>query len=123
MSTPDQLLESALHTEAVRLALEGGRIDEAVEALRELAGGSEDLVAEAAGILGGAWTVRAEIEEGWAPIAAGLLILDDPDRPPVRCYPECTHRPTWARSFGTSVSAADGVNHSGDHLTLPLAER
>jgi hypothetical protein len=31
------LLESALHTEAVRLALEVGRIDEAVEVLRELA--------------------------------------------------------------------------------------
>jgi hypothetical protein len=37
-------------------------------------------VAEAAGILGGAWTVRAEIEEGWAPIGAGLLILAGPDR-------------------------------------------
>jgi hypothetical protein len=32
MSTPDQLLRTALRTEAVRLALEGGRIDEAVEA-------------------------------------------------------------------------------------------
>jgi hypothetical protein len=74
------LLESALHTEAVRLALEGGRIDEAVEALREMAGGRQDLVAEAAGILGGAWTVRAAIEEGWAPIGAGLLILAGPDR-------------------------------------------
>jgi hypothetical protein len=79
VSTSDQLLEGALHTEAVRLALEGGRIDEAVETLRELAGGRADLIAEAAGILGGAWTVRAEIEEGWAPIAAGLLILAGPD--------------------------------------------
>jgi hypothetical protein len=57
VSTPDQLLRTALHTEAVRLALEGGRIDEAVESLREMAGGREDLVAEAAGILGGWWTV------------------------------------------------------------------
>jgi hypothetical protein len=59
MSTPDQLLESALHTEAKRLTLEGGRIDEAVEVLRDMAGGREDLVAGAAGILGGAWTVRS----------------------------------------------------------------
>jgi hypothetical protein len=34
--TPDQLLSSAPHTEAERLAMEGGRIDEAVEALREM---------------------------------------------------------------------------------------
>jgi hypothetical protein len=64
----------------VRLALEGGRIDEAVEALREMAGGRQDLIAEAAGILGGAWTVRAATEQGWAPIGAGLLILAGPDR-------------------------------------------
>jgi hypothetical protein len=80
VSTPDQLLRTALHTEAERLAIEGGRIDDAVEVLRDMAGGREDLVAEAAGILGGAWTVRAAIEEGWAPIAAGLLILAGPDR-------------------------------------------
>jgi hypothetical protein len=80
VSSPDQLLETALQTEAVRLALEGGHIDEAVETLREMAGGREDLVAEAAGILGGAWTVRAADELGYAPIAAGLLILAGPDR-------------------------------------------
>jgi hypothetical protein len=45
-----------------------------------MAGGREDLIAEAAGILGGAWTVRADIEGGWAPIGAGLLILAGPDR-------------------------------------------
>jgi hypothetical protein len=80
MSSADELLRSALHTEAERLAMEGGRIDEAVAVLREMAGGREDLVAEAAGILGGAWTMRAEIEEGWAPIGAGLLILAGPNR-------------------------------------------
>jgi hypothetical protein len=59
---------------------EAGRIDQAVEALREMAGGREDLVAEAAGILGGWWTVRAAEEMRHAPIAAGLLILAAPDR-------------------------------------------
>jgi hypothetical protein len=79
MSTPDQLLRTALRTEAERLALERGRI-EAVEALRELAGGREDIVADSAGLLGGYWTVRAAQETGYAPIAAGLLILAGPDR-------------------------------------------
>jgi hypothetical protein len=77
---PDQLLRGSLHTEAERLALEVGRIDDAVGALRELAGGRADLVAEAARIRGGFWTVRAAVEEGWAPIAAGVLILAGPDR-------------------------------------------
>jgi hypothetical protein len=59
VSTPDQLHTSRLQAAAQRLARDGGRIDDAVQELQHLAAGRTDLVAQAAGILGGAWTVHA----------------------------------------------------------------
>jgi hypothetical protein len=62
---------------AVRLARAGGPIAEAVAELRALAGGRGDLLAETAGVMAGAWTVR--IGTGDDLLAAGLLVLAGAD--------------------------------------------
>jgi hypothetical protein len=54
MSTPDQLLYSALHGTAMRYAAERRNLDESIEELRQIADGRNDILAEAAGITAGA---------------------------------------------------------------------
>jgi hypothetical protein len=75
MSTPDQLLYSALHETAVRYAAERRNLDESIEELRQIADGRNDILAEAAGITGGSWYASPAIHVGYELIAAGTLIL------------------------------------------------
>jgi hypothetical protein len=74
---PDRILAARLSGTAIRLARAGGPIDEAVAELRALAAGRGDLLAEQAGIMAGAWTVR--VETGDYVIAVGLLVLAGAD--------------------------------------------
>jgi hypothetical protein len=53
MSTPDQLLYSALHGTAMRYAAERRNLDESIEELRQIADSRNDILAEAAGITAG----------------------------------------------------------------------
>jgi hypothetical protein len=55
MSTPDQLLYSALHGTAMRYAAERRNLDESIEELRQIADSRNDILAEAAGITAGSW--------------------------------------------------------------------
>jgi hypothetical protein len=55
MSTPDQLLYSALHGTAMRYAAERRNLHESIEELRDIADGRHDILAEAAGITAGSW--------------------------------------------------------------------
>ena len=55
MSTADQLLSVALHGTAMRYAAERRNLDESTAELREIAGGRDDILAEAAGIKAGSW--------------------------------------------------------------------
>jgi hypothetical protein len=75
MSTPDQLLYSALHGTAMRYAAERRNLDESIEELRQIADGRNDILAEAAGIEAGAWYARPSIHVGYELIGAGMLIL------------------------------------------------
>ena len=54
MSTKEQLLSVALHGTAMRYAAEKSNLAEAIEELREMAAGRDDVLAEAAGIEAGA---------------------------------------------------------------------
>jgi len=54
MSTPDQLLYSALHGTAMRYAAERRNLDESIEELRDIADGRNDILAEPVGITAGA---------------------------------------------------------------------
>jgi hypothetical protein len=53
MSTPDQLLYSALHGTAMRYAAERRNLDESIEELRQIADGRNDILAGAARAHGG----------------------------------------------------------------------
>jgi hypothetical protein len=64
MSTPDQLLYSALHGTAMRYATERGNLDESIEELRDIADGRNDILAQAAGITAGSW--RLALHTHWA---------------------------------------------------------
>jgi hypothetical protein len=75
MSTPDQLLLSALHGTAMRYAAERRNLDESIEELRDIADGRNDILAEAAGITAGSWYAWPSIHIGHELIAAGMLIL------------------------------------------------
>jgi hypothetical protein len=55
MSMQDQLLYSFLHGTAMRYAAERRNLDESIEELRQIADGRNDILAEAAGIIAGAW--------------------------------------------------------------------
>jgi hypothetical protein len=80
MSTPDQLLYSALHGTAMRYAAERRNLDESVEELRQIADGRNDILAEAAGITAGSWYAWPSTHVGHELIAAGMLILAGGDR-------------------------------------------
>jgi hypothetical protein len=74
---PDRILCARLSGSAVRLARAGGPIEQAVAELRALAGGRGDLLAETAGVMAGAWSVR--VETGDYLVAVGLLVLAGAD--------------------------------------------
>ena len=75
MSTKDQLLYSALHGTAMRYAAERRDLAESVAELREMAGGRDDILAEAAGIEVGSWYAWPSTHVGHELIAAGMLIM------------------------------------------------
>jgi hypothetical protein len=75
MSTKDQLLFSALHGTAIRYAAEERDLAASIAELRELAGGRNDILAEAAGIEAGSWVAWPSTHVGHELIAAGMLIM------------------------------------------------
>jgi len=75
MSTKDQLLFSAFHGTAVRYAAEKRDLTASIAELREMAGGRDDILAEAAGITAGSWYAHPSRHVGHELIAAGMLIL------------------------------------------------
>jgi hypothetical protein len=75
MSTKDQLLYSALHGTAVRYAAEKRDLAASIAELREMAGGRNDILAEAAGLTADAWYADPGGKVGHELIAAGMLIL------------------------------------------------
>jgi hypothetical protein len=75
MSTPDQLLSSTLHGTAMRYAAERRNLADSIAELREIAGGRDDILAEAAGIEAGAWYAWPSTHAGYELVAAGMLIM------------------------------------------------
>jgi hypothetical protein len=75
MSSPGQLLYSALHGTAMRYAAEQRNLAESIAELREIADGRNDILAEAAGITAGSWYASPATDVGYELIAAGMLIL------------------------------------------------
>lgn len=75
MSTKDQLLYSALHGTAWRHATEQHNLAEAIAELREMAGGRNDILAEAAGVTAGAWHAAPSAHVGTELLVAGMLIM------------------------------------------------
>jgi hypothetical protein len=80
MSTPDQLLYSALHGTAMRYAAERRNLDESIEELRQIADSRNDILAEVAGITAGSWYASPATHVGYELIGAGMLILAAGDR-------------------------------------------
>jgi hypothetical protein len=74
MSTKDQLLHSALHGTAWRRAAEQHNLAEAIAELREMAGGRNDILAEAAGVTAGSWYAHPAGHVGIELLVAGMLI-------------------------------------------------
>ena len=66
-----QLLYSALHGTAMRYAAERRNLDEAIEELRQIADGRNDILAEAAGITAGSWYASPATHVGYELIGAG----------------------------------------------------
>jgi hypothetical protein len=75
MSTTDQLFYSALHGTAWRHATEQHNLAEAIAELREMAGGRNDILAEAAGVTAGAWYAAPGAHVGTELLVAGMLIM------------------------------------------------
>jgi hypothetical protein len=75
VSTKDQLLYSALHGTAMRFAAERRNLAEAIADLRELAGGRDDILAEAGGVTVGSWYAWPSTHPGYELVAAGMLIM------------------------------------------------
>jgi hypothetical protein len=75
MSITDQLLYSALHGTAMRYAAERRNLAESIAELREIAGGSDDVLAEVAGIEAGWWYASPATHAGYELVAAGMLIM------------------------------------------------
>ena len=74
MSSPDQLLCSALQGTAMRYAAERRNLDESIEELRDIGDGRNDILAEAAGITAGSWCAGPSTHIGHELIAAGMLV-------------------------------------------------
>jgi hypothetical protein len=75
MSATDQLLCSDLHGTAMRYAAERRNLDESIAELRQIAGGRDDVLAEAAGITAGSWYAWPSTHVGHELVAAGMLIM------------------------------------------------
>jgi hypothetical protein len=75
MSTPDQLLYSALHGTAMRYAAGRRNLDDSIDELCQIADGRNDILAEAAGITAGSWYASPATHVGYELIGAGMLIL------------------------------------------------
>jgi hypothetical protein len=75
VSTNDQLLYSAVHGTAMRYAAEKRDLAESIAELREIAGGRDDILAEAAGIQAGSWFAWPSTHVGHELVAAGMLIM------------------------------------------------
>jgi hypothetical protein len=75
MSTPDQLLSVALHGTAMRYAAERRNLADAIAELRDIAGGRDDILAEAAGIQAGSWYAWPSTHAGYELVAAGMLLM------------------------------------------------
>ena len=75
MSTMDRLLYSALYGTAMRYAAERRSLAESIAELREIAGGRDDILAEAAGIEAGAWYAWPSTHAGYELVAVGMLIM------------------------------------------------
>jgi hypothetical protein len=75
MSTKDQLLYTAVHGTAMRYAAERRNLAEAIADLREIAGGRDHVLAEAAGITAGSWYAWPSTHVGHELVAAGMLIM------------------------------------------------
>jgi hypothetical protein len=75
MSTKDHLLYGALHGTAMRYAAERRNLAESIQELREIAGGRNDILAEAAGIQAGSWYAWPSTHAGYELVAAGMLIM------------------------------------------------
>lgn len=75
MATRDNLLSSVLHGTAWRAAVERRSIEDTVGELRTLAGGRDDVLAEAAGVTAGSWMAWPEVRVGHELLVAGLLVL------------------------------------------------
>jgi hypothetical protein len=75
MATEDRLLYSALHGTAMRCAAERRNLDDSIAELSEIAGGRDDILAEAAGITAGSWYAWPSTHAGYELVAAGMLIM------------------------------------------------
>jgi len=75
MATPDDLLYSALHGTAWRYAIEQRDLAESIAELRQIAGGRNDILAQAAGITVGTWWASPATHIGHELVVAGMLIM------------------------------------------------
>ena len=71
MPTADNLLYSALHGTAWRYAIEQRNLAESIAELRQLAGGRNDILAQAAGITVGTWGASPATHVGHELVVAG----------------------------------------------------
>jgi hypothetical protein len=71
----DQLLYSALHGAAMLYTAEQRNLAESITELREIAGGRNDILAEAAGIEVDWWYASPATHVGYELVAAGMLIM------------------------------------------------
>lgn len=75
VSSRDALAAVTLHGTAIRAAVDQWPVDQAVDELRRLADGRNDLLAREAGLTAGAWLASPATHVGHELIAAGLLIF------------------------------------------------
>jgi len=75
MSAEDRALYNVLHAAAMRYAAERRNLADSIAELRELAGGRDDILAEAAGIDAGSWYASPATHAGYELVAAGMLIM------------------------------------------------
>jgi hypothetical protein len=75
MSTPDQLLYSALHGTAMLYVAERRNLDASIEDLRQIADGRNDILAEAARLTAGFWYASPATHVGYELIGAAMLIV------------------------------------------------
>lgn len=75
MATTENLLGSALHGTAWRMAIERRSLAESIAELRRLAAGRDDVLAQTAGLTAGTWLASPGTHVGHELVVAGMLIL------------------------------------------------